>query len=538
MVKSLSGVCGLLLCLAFAITVDAQLSLVQTAESPSPTPQSTPTPDPYGRATPRGTISGLVKSAHGEDPAIASRYLQLTLQQEANAVELIHDLNALLDRYYHLPLTAISDSPDGAIDDGLPLDREKVGPLKIGDQDFYIVLVRVTQEPDGGKIWLISSETLDEIPGLVGAIEQTWIERVMPEALVRKTIFEVSYAQLIVWAATLALTVLVLWLISQLVAFLGTRVLKESVRRRRFATRFGRLRWPSIVFATLLIHLIYLSIIGFSLRFRIFYLTFLSILLVIAFAWLLARVLSVSSEYLLDQMKQRERASARSLTLLGERMLKALVVVGAGFMILIILGVQTSTALAGVGIVGVALALGAQKTVENFLGGVFLLTDKALAVGDLCSISNRLGFVEDITLRSVRLRTLEQTLLSIPAGVLSQDSIENFSTRGKILMQTMLRLRYGTTAEQLKSILEGIRELIAQDNRIETDVSRVRLVNFGVRAIEIELFTYILTARVPEFFAIREELLLKVAEIVEGSGSGFAASDSSAESTQDQQRVS
>jgi MscS family membrane protein len=153
---------------------------------------------------------------------------------------------------------------------------------------------------------------------------------------------------------------------------------------------------------------------------------------------------------------------------------------------------------------------------------VFLLSDRALAVGDTCSISNRVGVVEDITLRSVRLRTLEQTLLSIPAGTLSQASVENFATRAKILAQTTLRVRYGTTAEQLRSILTGIQRLIAENSKIDAASSRVRLVNFGERAVEIELFAYVLTTDFSEFLAIREDLLLQAVAVVESSGSGFA----------------
>jgi MscS family membrane protein len=208
--------------------------------------------------------------------------------------------------------------------------------------------------------------------------------------------------------------------------------------------------------------------------------------------------------------------------LLGERLLKALVMLVAAFVILTIIGVDTRTALAGVGIGGVALALGAQKTVENLLGGVFLLSDRVLAVGDLCTISNRQGWVEDITLRSVRLRTLDQSLVSVPAGVLAQAEIENFATREKILIQTILRLRYGTTAEQLRRILDSIRTLMAENSSLEKETSRIRLVNFGREAIELELFAYVRTTEGSQFLAEREKLLLEVAVIVESAGSGFA----------------
>jgi len=224
-------------------------------------------------------------------------------------------------------------------------------------------------------------------------------------------------------------------------------------------------------------------------------------------------------------MQRAKQTGKESLMVLGERVIKAVIILAAIFVVLTISGVDTQTALAGVGIFGVALAVGAQKTVENFLGGFFLLTDKVIAVGDNCSISNRSGTVEDITLRSVRLRTTEQTLLSIPAGVLSQDTIENFTTRGKILIKTTLRLRYETSTEQLRTILDRIRKLLSITLEIETETCRVRLVDFGVRSIELELFAFVLTTNYSEFLAVREGLLLEVARVVEEAGSKFAGPD-------------
>jgi MscS family membrane protein len=250
----------------------------------------------------------------------------------------------------------------------------------------------------------------------------------------------------------------------------------------------------------------------------------LAALLVLAVAWLIRRLLTLSFGYTRSRMRS-EKAGAKSMMLLGERLIKVVILLAALFLMLTILGVDTQTALAGLGIGGVAIAIGAQKTVENFLGGVFLLSDKAIAVGDTCSISNRVGVVEDITLRSVRLRTSEQTLLLIPAGVLSQDCIENFSTRGKILAKSTLRLRYDTSTEQLRPILDSIHTLLGKIPEIEAETSRIRLVDFGVRAIELELFAYVLTTDFSEFLAVREDLLLQIAGIVEAAGSRFAGPD-------------
>jgi MscS family membrane protein len=278
---------------------------------------------------------------------------------------------------------------------------------------------------------------------------------------------------------------------------------------------YESLRWPVIVVLTLAIHLAYMPFMRLPLAFRISYGHVGFVALIVALAWLLRRVLTVASDRARYLMSGGTHSGARSLIMLAERLVKALVVVVAALAILTVLGVDTKTALAGLGIGGVALALGAQKSVENLLGGVFLLSDRALAVGDTCSIANRVGVVEDITLRSVRLRTAEQTLLSIPAGTLSGSSVENFATRAKILLQTKLHLRAATS---VRSTLDRIQALLDTHTELEHETSAIRLVDFGADAVLLELTAYVLTADNTRFLAVRQDLLLQIADIVEESG--------------------
>ncbi|HEX7231983.1 MAG TPA: mechanosensitive ion channel family protein [Candidatus Binatia bacterium] len=514
---------SLFLSFAFATSANAQLPFPSSSKAPTaPAPEQVT--DPLGRSTPRGAITEFIRAAHRDDLVSAARYIQLNPNQRTDTEMLVRDLNQLMNRYFHQPLATISNSRDGAPDDGLPLDRERVGPLKIGETEIDIELVRV-KDPEAGQIWLISSETLARVPVLYRAMEKTWVESAMPEVLVRQTVFGASLAQLILWAASLAIPLLLLTLVSPAVVILADKMIKRKTPWPRVDSWYHAVRWPSIFILSLAIHFACLFVLGFSLQFRIFYARFLAVLLVIALAWLSRRVFSLSFEYARTRMHRREQTGARSLLLLGERLFKVMIVLVAVFLALTIVGVDTKTALAGLGIIGVALAVGAQKTVENFLGGVFLLTDKALSVGDLCCISNRMGVVEDITLRSIRLRTLEQSLLSIPAGMLSQESIENFSTRGKILAQITLRLRYGTSTEQIRAVLAGIGTVLAENAKIETETSRVRLIDFGIQAMEVEIFAYVLTFDFLEFLSVREDLLLQIAGIVERSGSNFARAD-------------
>jgi len=496
----------------------AQLPGVAGQAPPPPAQQAV---DPLERTTPRGTISSFIRAMEREDYVLASRYLEVNESQRRNTETLARDLKSLMDRFFSEPITSVSDSPAGALDDGLPIEQEHIGPLEINDTKTDITLVRVT-DPLAGQIWLISSETLARVPSLKRLVARTWVERVMPGALVSRELFGISLAHWIVLVATLVIPLFLFALLSSGLALVVRRVVTSASRRNDLDVWYAATRWPTIIVVALVIQTSSLRLLGYPLAFRITYAHVAIITVVITLTWLLRRVLTLGFARARTMVWGKDRTSTQSLMLLGERLLKVLVVVVAILVILSIAGVNTKTALAGLGIGGVALALGAQKTVENFLGGVFLLSDRVLAVGDVCSIANRVGTVEDITLRSVRLRTLDQTLVSVPAGVLAQAGIENFASREKILVQSTMRLRYGTSADQLKAILAGVRDLLAAHPKIEKGSARIRLINFGERALELELFAYVLTADFAGFLEVREGLFLDVASTVEQCGSAFA----------------
>ncbi len=513
------------LCTAVAATVLVMgLALPAAAQVGAQTTQTSPAPaearDPLGRETPRGTIVGFNLAVHREDFVSAVRYMQILAAQDQNAERLARDLADLIDRYFTEPITALSDAPDGASNDGQPFDRERV-VLRIADKPVDIGLVRV-KDPQAGLVWLISSQTLAEVPALRQSAGVTWLERLMPEALVDATLFGVPIARWFVWAATIVIPFAALSLLSAIVIVFAGRMVTDATRHPVLDAWYRGLRWPVISVLTLGIHLALMPVLGFSLRFRVVSSRIALAAAVVAATWLVWRFLALSFADARIAAQRRGKAGIRSLLLLAERVCKAVIILVAIFALLKIAGVDTTTALAGVGIGGVAVALGAQKSVENLLGGVFLIIDRALAIGDTCSISNRVGVVEDITMRSVRLRTTEQTLLSVPAGILSQSILENFATREKILVQSTLRLQYDTTADQLKRLLTSIRALLDAHPDIETSTARIRLVDFGERAIELELFAYVMTRDALKFLAVREDLLLQVATIVESSGTSFA----------------
>lgn len=490
-------------------------------QSKDTAPNVTQAVDPLGRGTPQGTITSFNRAVTQGNLTSAAQYLELTPAQRPNADTLARDLNELMELYLGQSVATISDAPEGARNDGLPPDRERVGPLIIGDQRVDVELVRVA-DPFAGPVWLIANRTMAQVPALHSAIRATWVERLMPPPLVRQHLFGASLAQWVALAGSLAIPLLVLSALAGVFIKVARARMKDPQRLRLVEQWYVMLRKPVIAVLSLLIHLAALRFMGFTLTFRLRYSRLALVVAVAMVAWLVRRLLGLSFERARSLIPGSAHSGARSLMLLFERLVKAFILVVATVAILTLAGVDTKTALAGVGIGGIAIALGAQKTVENLLGGIFLLSDKALAVGDTCTIGNRQGVVEDITLRSVRLRTPEQTLLSIPAGTLAGSNVENLSARAKILIQTRLRLRFGTSAEQVRSVLAAIGRLMAANQKLEQGTARVRLVEFSDRAIELEVFAYVLTSDGEQFLMAREELLLGIASIVESSGTGFA----------------
>src|ERR1700693_3352026 len=207
---------------------------------------------------------------------------------------------------------------------------------------------------------------------------------------------------------------------------------------------------------------------------------------------------------------------------LGERLLRVLVVFVAILATLGILGFNLTTVLAGLGIGGIAIAFAAQKTLENLFGGISVLADEVIRVGDTCPFGDRVGTVSDISLRSTRIRTPERTELSIPNGALATMNVENLSRRDKILFNTKIGLRYETSPDQMRYVLVQVRRLLYEHPKVETEGARSRFVSFDLSALTLEIFCYVLTRDDKEFLAIREDILLRIMDIVDAAGSGFA----------------
>jgi len=508
----------LLVCAAAFVPAPAQV-LPQLASTPAPPTNSTPQ-DPLGRDTPSGTLYGFLQAAQAGNYTTAAQYLQLSpSRRQSQGEELAQQLKAVMDRAFQGNLRRVSTQPEGTPEEGEPLDHQQIGELVVGDTEADLTLVRATN-PSGVRIWLISSDTLSKIPELYEQARVHQVETRLPAFLVKETLLGIPLWQ---WLA-----MLVGIPVAAGVAFILVRLLRLPFRvwapeKTASAAAFRvRISNPLWVVLSVIVHGILTHYLRLPLLQRHYYQETAGVVLIVGFCWLLWRI----AQWLLRRVRERELITQHlgtgSLILLGERMLKAAIFLLAAFAILRSLGVDMTAALAGLGIGGIAVALAAQKTLENLLGGMSVLADEVIRVGDVCRFGDRTGTVEDISLRSTRIRTPERTQLSIPNGTLATMNIENLSLRDKILFNPKLKLRLETSPDQLRYLLAEVRRLLYQHPKVESEGARARLISFDDSSYTVEIFCYLLTRDGAEFLAIGEDLLLRIMDIVDSSGSGLA----------------
>lgn len=177
---------------------------------------------------------------------------------------------------------------------------------------------------------------------------------------------------------------------------------------------------------------------------------------------------------------------------------------------------------AGLGVGGLAIALAAQPTIENLIGGFSLFADKPIRVGDFCRYGTEMGTVEAIGMRSTRIRGIDRTLTTIPNAVLSRMPVVNLAMRDRMLLKTVIALRYETQPEQLRFVLTKLRELLLSHPKVTPAPARVRFIGFGDSSLNLEVFAYVGTADWEEFLAIQEDILLRMMDVVAAAGTGFA----------------
>jgi len=496
-------------------------ALAQLLPLPSPTPAAgvEPVGDPYRRETPYGAFFGYMRAAQRGNWTLAGEYLQWPKSGRTSQDALARELKAVLDQRFVGDLEKLSRSPAGDLNDALTAELERVGQIENGDESFDLLLVRTTPV-EGPPIWLVSSQSLREIPAAFKGLKGPTIDQDMP-AVLRRPVGGLQLWQLLAFL----LLIPTLYGASRLFVGAAFRLLDRVFKRRpswtRVRTGIGRFRAPLAFLLALPLHRLCVSRLGLPLLNRYGYARLLMLAFIFGASWLLLRLVDFFNLRATLNLIAEGATATSSLTI-ARRMLRGVVIAVAALFALASFGVNLTATLAGLGIGGVALAFAAQKSLENLFGGFVVLSDKIIRVGEIVRIGTAVGEIEDVTLYATRLRAFDRSVLTIPNGTLITAQIENWSRRDKFWFHPTLGLVYETTAEQMRAVLENLRARLESDLRVEKGTMRVRFVRLNSSSLDVEVFAYLLVPDYTTFLAVQEELLLMLLDVVEKAGTCLA----------------
>ena len=513
--------------LPFTGAVQAQFLPVKAAEQPAPGAESV-AKDSLGRETPQGSFKGFLKAVAAENYEEAAQYLDLSALPRAErqkGADIARNFQTLLDRQALLaPESKISAEPEGHTEDDLDENVDHIGTLRGKNRSLDINLARVANEK-GDPVWLFEAGLVREIPVLTRNLVSTPVDRLMTGKLSR---LKFQGAPVSHW-----LVMLGLYLGAYLVSSILVRGLLHAARRlsrlkyndeaappkHRFINAF---QMPLSLFAMVWLTALLSILLGVSVIVRQVFAPFSLALGWVAIGLLLWRAVNVVAATLESRMRARDRYNMSSILAFSRRTAKFFFAVLILILILDSFGVNITAALAALGIGGIALALGAQKTLENFIGSLAIIIDQPIHIGDGCKIGDTVGVVEDIGMRSTRIRTNDKTVVTIPNGDLSVQRIENYARRTSFLINRQMILRYDSTSAQIRDFIDRATAILKAHDKIESAANMVRLLGFVDNGYAVQIWCYVRTGNGDEYLQTQADITYSIIDAAKEAGVYFA----------------
>ena len=480
-------------------------------------------------ASPRDTMRTFLEQL-GSD-SLGNRALLLqTMDLSQIPVAVREEEGALLGEY----LSEVLDRIGLPLRQEIPNNPQRRGPYTHFVHPVGVVEIVPMEQEDGSTQWQFSAETMDSVRQLFMALEDMPLADMTQESestrffqirnnvrSLHRDLLQETTAGMEIWqwfalAIWLALSIPVSWLLTLI---LGKLLRLKSADEDHSLSLNARFMWPLRLIMIAGSGLLALGVLGLPQTVDIPLRVVIGVTLSIAGGWFVYHLVDKMGT-LLDTHAGRYRDEIlRSLAL---SFTKLAVIIGSILFLAEILSLPYQGVIAGLGIGGLAVALAARSTLENLIGGITLFADKPVEVGDFCQLEDHLGVIEGIGLRSVRVRSLDRTIITIPNAEFVNMNIENLTRRDRILIRTTIGLRYETTPDQLRWVLAETRKLLLRHPMVTPEPARARFLGFGDHSMDIELFAYIKTQDWEEFLGVQEDIFLRLIDLVDESGTGFA----------------
>jgi MscS family membrane protein len=456
-------------------------------------------------------------------------------------------LREVLDRI-DLPFAA--DIPDGAA-------MARSGAKKWRVPDTEIDLVLIEKGPRAGQ-WLVSPETVARLPEYYARVkdlpDRSDVTRAFMDALAKLkldesgTVYDAFLSSPIglshvvpmrwllalpSWSRARALELAVWQWVSLALSFgLGAALLGGAFRLKRIwkrarqdpdSPRYYHLLIPVAILAVagaVLTPLFNLLRIGGAPRVLLAYAVTLTVYL--TGAWLCITAAGLLAETIVASERIKTRSLDGQLFQLAGRLIGlvgaiAVLIKGADA-----LGLPAYSVVAGLGVGGLAVALAARDSVANLLGSILIMFEKPFRIGHVIKLSGDIGTVEDVGFRSTRIRTLDNSLISVPNNSVVNTTVENLTARTERRQRFFVQVTYDTPREKLDALLDGIKKLIVEHPFADDANFHVRLNEFGESSLNILVIVHLMTQDYGQELKYREQILLGIMDLATKLGVDFA----------------
>lgn len=459
--------------------------------------------------TPLSTVIAIVDAAEAGDWQAAAQHADLRyLPEDMSAdqgAEYMRKLGILWSKQKILDLSQLSDLPEGYANDNLPSYRDLLGVLQSQKGRIPIYLQRV---PDGrtGKVWKISNATIAQVPALWDEFGYGPFAEQLSVMLPKFHFMHMENWQVTVFASGILLA----WFITKFVSYVITRLSQRLEHNISGITKFFKYSFRWFIYLTFLQY--FALSLGLSVNARVWFDN--GTLLYIANGILSLGLIELYCNFKSKQLNGQGKGYSVALLRPLVAIVKIIVVIIITLMWLQSSGYNMATVLTGLGVGSLAIALAAQKPLENIFGALTLYAAKPIKPGDFCRFDKTLGIVEEIGLRSTRIRKLDRTVVHIPNSIFSSKELENFSVIDRRRYKHDLRVSLSTSKQQLQMLLMELRKLLLSHPRVLEEAQRARFTEIERDAFVIKINAYIDTGDINEYFAIAEDLNLHTLSIL------------------------
>lgn len=446
--------------------------------------------DDFERGQPRSAIAGYLRAMRSGELTLATNYLDYrNLSEKTLSVgkeELARQLGVVLNRTLWVDLNSISTLKEGRKNDGLPYYRELVGRVEYQGNDVDILLQRIPRAEDKVKVWKISNATVEKIPRLFKRYSYSPLGEMLAKKLPAVDLFGVMLWQWLYFLLMILLYYAVAKVLTWLVAFGIKRVYKKVSNE---VLRF--IKEPFALLMAVIFARNFRDEANVTIALRA--VTEGSTLLIIAWCWVAFRFIDLMKTMLAEKFIAQDKPLAIYLLRPAGTVIKLIIFSIAALNWLENLGFNASTLLAGLGIGGLAIALAAQKTVENIIGAITLYTSAPIKIGNFCRFGNSLGVVEEIGLRATRIRTLDRSVIYVANAKFIDMNIENYSEREKMAFKPKIFLAPNTPKENIDALLIAIRAMLSATENLGKAPLRTHFKAYTIYGLELDILAYVNT---------------------------------------------